>query len=187
MKLTSHLLFSLGTAALIFVSMPSCADDDAATDGADGADGTDGTDGDTDGTSGDDDVSDGDVDSGDTTGGDTAGGELCDALTVCGEIEYAGSKTGSSISIVLHDSEPPMGPPLGLLTIPDPVFPVSFSKEVPRAATYYYRIFLDVDGAGGGYPDDAVDPQNDPETSPGSVVPETGGAEPVVLTLVDPE
>ena len=110
----------------------------------------------------------------------------CDALTVCGTLAYDGTATGDALYIVLHDAEPPTGPPLGLEELSEFQFPVEFSVDVPYAGPYYYRVFLDVDPTDGSYPNDELDPQNDPEASPHSEVPESGGAVAVELVLLDP-
>ena len=36
-------------------------------------------------------------------------------------INYSGSKMGKNVGIVIHNSEPPMGPPLGVLHIDNPI------------------------------------------------------------------
>lgn len=110
----------------------------------------------------------------------------CAPMEACGTIEYAGDATGHAVFVVLHDAEPPTGPPLGLEELSDVSFPLEFSVEVPSAASYYYRVFLDVDPDDGAYPNDDLDPQNDPEGTAPSVVPESGGADAVVIELLDP-
>ena len=83
---------------------------------------------------------------------------------------------------MLHDADPPNGPPLALRSFPNPTFPLGFDIEVPWAGTYYFRVWLDTNPNDGSL-NRAVDPFNDHASS---VVPATGGASSIEVPLNDP-
>jgi hypothetical protein len=110
------------------------------------------------------------------------GGSICDPLHVCGFVTYAGTATGSKVTIVLHDADPPNGPPLAVRAFSNPTFPLGFSIDVPFSATYYFRAWLDTNPNDGSL-NRTLDPFNDEASSE---VPANGVAEPIDVPLSDP-
>lgn len=104
---------------------------------------------------------------------------------VRGTLRYSGTATGVA-RVVLHRSEPPNGPPVGLVSLPAQAFPLSFELRVPGPGTYYLRAFLDVDPSGGTHPDRARDPSSDPARTPPLVVDPSGLSEALEVWLHEP-
>ncbi|MBX7116806.1 MAG: hypothetical protein K1X64_20940 [Myxococcaceae bacterium] len=130
----------------------------------------------------------------------TGDGGTCAAGMFCGRILYNGTKTGVAINFVLHNTDPVTGPPSKIAKMDAGTFPMNF--EFPAIGTlsgnplapgnYYFITWLDVmagDSASG--PNYAVDPVSPPKTmpptpAPKQVLPASGGAAPIDITLVDP-
>jgi hypothetical protein len=124
----------------------------------------------------------------------------CPVGTFCGRLFYTGSKTGVAINFVLHNSMPVTGPPSKTAKLDAGTFPMSFefpavsgmSGNPLAAGNYYFITWLDVmagDSTSG--PNYLVDPVYPPKTMPATpqpkqVLPASGGATPLDITLVDP-
>ncbi len=127
-------------------------------------------------------------------------GGTCAAGTFCGRIFYNGVKTGVAINFVLHNTDPITGPPSKIVKMDAGTFPMNFefpavsamSGNPLAAGNYYFITWLDVmTGDSTSGPNYMVDPVAPPKTMPATpapkqVLPASGGATPLDITLVDP-